>query len=246
VDAAAFAAELQRLDASPQALAPDERAQLERDGFVVLSGVLDPADARAWADAVERLAGEGAARGTGHVEDLLARDGRFARALAAPRVLAATWHVLRAPFRLCGFSARVPYPGFGAQGLHCDGLSRRSADERSVVTAIWMLDAFDARNGPTRVVPGSQRQPRTPPKALADPAARHPDERRVTGQAGSVLVFDGHLWHSGTRNDGDAPRRSLQVQFVARALAAPTQLPPTPPRELEPRLRALLFEPPRG
>lgn len=242
MDASAFTAELERLGAGPDALTAAEREALAGEGHVVLAGVLAPDVARGWAEAAEALAGAGdAGRGTGHADDLLARDARFAAALVEPRLLAAAWALLAAPFRLAGFSARVPHPGFGAQGLHCDGLPRTSADERSVVTAIWMLDAFDARNGPTRVVPGSQRQPRTPPKALADPAARHPDERRVTGAAGSVLVFDGHLWHSGTRNDSDAPRRSLQVQFVARALASPSQLPPAPPGDLDERLRALLF-----
>jgi ectoine hydroxylase-related dioxygenase (phytanoyl-CoA dioxygenase family) len=44
----------------------------------------------------------------------------------------------------------------------------------------------------------------------------HPDERLVTMPAGSVLVFNGHLWHSGTRNRSTANRDALQLSFSRR------------------------------
>ena len=52
------------------------------------------------------------------------------------------------------------------------------------------------------------------PKSLAQPDARHPRERVVTGPAGSVLVFNGHLWHSGRRNASRGPRRAAQIVIV--------------------------------
>jgi ectoine hydroxylase-related dioxygenase (phytanoyl-CoA dioxygenase family) len=32
-----------------------------------------------------------------------------------------------------------------------------------------------------------------------------------------VIVFNSHLWHGGTRNDTDRPRRALHSYFTRRA-----------------------------
>jgi hypothetical protein len=40
-------------------------------------------------------------------------------------------------------------------------------------------------------------------------------ERVVTGPAGSVLIMNGHIWHSGRRNDGRGRRRAAQMVAVA-------------------------------
>jgi ectoine hydroxylase-related dioxygenase (phytanoyl-CoA dioxygenase family) len=79
------------------------------------------------------------------------------------------------------------------------------------VTAIWMLDEFTPDGGATRVVPRSHRERAAVPKVLAQPGRQHPDEQIVTGMAGDVLVFDAHLWHSGTRNRSGALGRSVQM-----------------------------------
>src|SRR6266699_2515307 len=54
-------------------------------------------------------------------------------------------------------------------------------------------------------------------EALADPAAAHPDEVRLIAPAGTVVVFNSHLWHGGTLNRGDGPRRALHSYFTRRA-----------------------------
>ncbi len=74
---------------------------------------------------------------------------------------------------------------------------------------------------------------------MSAPASRHPDEVLAVASAGSVLVFNGHLWHGGTRNDGTGPRRALQCQFVARDSTPPSD-PPDVPERLGPAARYLL------
>jgi len=85
-----------------------------------------------------------------------------------------------------------------------------------VMTAIWMLDDFTIENGATRVVPGSHVVTTPLAKALAQPLAHHPREIVITGRAGSVLIFNGHLWHSGRKNESRGPRRCVQM-VVQRA-----------------------------
>jgi ectoine hydroxylase-related dioxygenase (phytanoyl-CoA dioxygenase family) len=87
-----------------------------------------------------------------------------------------------------------------------------------MITALWMLDDFTAENGATRVVPGSHRITRALSKNLAQPLARHPDERIVIGRAGDVLIFNAYLWHSGRRNESKGPRRAVQMGLRRGAL----------------------------
>ena len=68
--------------------------------------------------------------------------------------------------------------------------------------------------------PGGARLPPHRPaarEALADPAAPHPDEVRLIAPAGTVVVFNSHLWHGGTQNRSDRPRRALHSYFTRRA-----------------------------
>lgn len=201
-------------------LAAGEREALDGSGFALFERLAEPAWLEAARDAFEATVREapeatGRQSGTRHIEQLDFEEPAFDRAYAHPTLLAAVHHVLHRPFKLLVFGGRDPLPGYGAQGLHTDWMPRTPGEAYSVVTAIWMLDEFTPDNGATRVVPGSHVVPRPLPKAMQAPASSHPDEVRVGGPAGSLLVFNGHLWHSGTRNDSQRPRRSLQLQFVA-------------------------------
>jgi ectoine hydroxylase-related dioxygenase (phytanoyl-CoA dioxygenase family) len=51
---------------------------------------------------------------------------------------------------------------------------------------------------------------------LPDPREDHPDQVTLTAPAGTVIVFNSHLWHGGTRNDTDRPRRALHSYFTRR------------------------------
>jgi ectoine hydroxylase-related dioxygenase (phytanoyl-CoA dioxygenase family) len=132
-----------------------------------------------------------------------------------PALLSAAAHVLGAAAYRSDLHGRNPLPGFGEQGLHTDSRPRARGEPASVLTAIWMLDEFTRDNGATRVVPRSHRLLGAVPKAWAQPGACHPDELVVTGAAGSLLIFSGHLWHSGRRNRSNGPRRA--AQHVLRA-----------------------------
>lgn len=155
--------------------------------------------------------------GTRHAEDLLDQEPWFHELAQHPKVLACSQHVLQRPFRLLFFTGRDPLPGFGQQGLHTDWQPRHPKEAFQVVTALWILDDFTEQNGATRLIPKSHRWPRLLPKTQQRPNARHPDQRLVCTPAASVLIFNGHLWHSGTCNRSTGPRRVLQQQFVATA-----------------------------
>lgn len=199
-----------------------EKDALDRDGYFITAGLVDAA----WLESL-RAAFESPGEkddqgpvindsGTRHISDLVNGDPVFAGVYTHPKILAAVYHVLRCSFRLGQINGRDPLPGYGQQGLHADWVARAKGEPFRIVTTIWLLDDFTAENGATRLVPGTHQLLTPPPKSLAAPASRHPDQRVIVAKAGSVLVFNGHLWHSGTSNKSDQPRRVLQCSYVGK------------------------------
>ncbi len=207
---------LASLGVNDRTLSESQRWALDEAGYLILPGVIDAGSVPRLREAFDRACdAEGIPpRGTRHPRDLLAHDPGFARFLTHPALLASALHVLGRPFR-AGMAGRDPMPGFGQQGLHIDGVDRGPSTPYLAVTALGMIDDFAPDNGSTRVVPGSHLFRRPPPKPFADPASRHPDQIVVTAPAGSVLVFNAHLWHGGTHNRSTGHRRSVQCSFQA-------------------------------
>ena len=191
------------------------RAALDQQGYVVIPDVLDE-------DALDRLCrafveAPPQSDGTQHVE-IAEEDPKLGDWVALdrhPLALAAAQHILKRPFKT-RIHGRNPLPGFGQQGLHADWRPRRAGEPYQAATAIWMLDDFRDENGATRLVPGSHLQTGVVDKTVTQPLARHPRELVIVGRAGSALLFNGHLLHSGRRNESGAPRRA--AQWTATAL----------------------------
>jgi ectoine hydroxylase-related dioxygenase (phytanoyl-CoA dioxygenase family) len=198
-----------------------ERDALDRDGYFIAAGLTDAGwleSLRAGFESADEKEGHGPVNdsGTRHINDLVNRDPVFIAVYTHPKILAAVYHVLRCPFRLGQINGRDPLPGYGQQGLHADWTVRAKGEPFRIVTTIWLLDDFTADNGATRLVPGTHKLLTPPPKSLAAPASRHPNQKVIVAKAGSVLVFNGHLWHSGTTNKSNRSRRVLQCSFVGQ------------------------------
>ena len=223
-----------------------ERDALDRDGYIIAAGLIDAC----WLESLraeferacahDRQASEGKERGTRHANDLVNRDPVFDGVYTNAKVLAAVSHVLRCPFRVGQMNGRDPLHGFGQQGLHADWVARAKGEPFRIVTTIWLLDDFTAENGATRLVPGTHLLLTPPPKSLAAPQSRHPDQKVIVAKAGSVLVLNGHLWHSGTRNNASLPRRVLQCSFVGRDEFRFGRIKVDSPERLVPTVRYIL------
>jgi hypothetical protein len=138
-----------------------------------------------------------------------------------PKLLAAAFHANGdRPFRLAALNARRVAPGAGVQALHQDMppavRTWSSQEHHRGCNAVWMIDEFTVSNGPTRVVPGSHRFGCGPTERMEDPSRPHPDEVQITGPAGSLALFMLDLWHSGTPNRSDRPRRGVFSAWSVR------------------------------
>jgi hypothetical protein len=204
-------------------LDPAIRRQLADDGYAVLPGLIDAAwlnTLRARVEALYAAEGDRAGievhqeAGTRRLANLVDKGSEFDGIVAHPLVLAAVGAVIGRPFRLSSLNARDALLGGGHQPLHVDW-SQPPDGAFHVCNSLWMLDDLDSANGCTRLVPGSHRHRLAPGQALADRAAPHPDEVLLTAPAGSVCIFNGHVWHGGTRNVSGRPRRCLHAYYAA-------------------------------
>jgi ectoine hydroxylase-related dioxygenase (phytanoyl-CoA dioxygenase family) len=212
--------------ATRMSLTEAQRDQLDEQGFLPLPGALDRstvASLRARFDELVGLEGDKAGievhqeDGTDRLANLVDKDPRFDVCWNNPVQLAAVAHVLGwNELKLFSLNARAALPDQGHQALHTDWGAAVPAGLYQICNSVWMLDDFTADNGATRVVPGSHRWGQRPTDVLADPKASHPDQVLVLGEAGTCVVFNSHLWHSGTTNRTDRPRRGLHAAFVRR------------------------------
>lgn len=217
----AWRAALAEIGVTGETLSAEEKRTLDERGYLLLPHAVDPVWLkrlrRAFEASFAAENGLGAhPRGTRHVGGEHLQGELFRGIFTHPKLLAAAAHVLRRPFRLTGIGGRDPLPDHGAQGLHADWGPRQAGDPYYHLNSLWLLDDFTVANGATRVVPGSHQRTGKVPRALSDPASRHPEEHIIVAPAGSALVFNAHLLHSGRRNDSQAVRRVLTCSFVAQ------------------------------
>jgi ectoine hydroxylase-related dioxygenase (phytanoyl-CoA dioxygenase family) len=221
-----LAQSLAELGASPDLLSGPEERLLDEQGYLPMPGVLAPSEVVQLAKRFDDLiaaesdnAGLEAHRedGTDRLANLVDKDPIFDLCWNYPRQLAAAAHVLRwQDFKVFALNGRAALPSSGHQGLHVDWHQAVEPGEYEICNSIWLLDDFTEQNGATRVVPGSHRSGRLPKDVMADPRHPHPEEVLLLGTAGTCVIFNSHLWHSGTENRTYRPRRALHSAFVRR------------------------------
>lgn len=221
-----MATALAELGVTERTLDAASKEQLDRDGFVPLFGVLtDEQVTRIRARLAELMAAEGdraglevhQETGTDRLADLVNKASVFEVCFTDPRVLACVAHVL-GDFKLSSLNSRAALPGQGRQALHAEG-APVGLGPYQVCNSIWLLDDFTEDNGATRVVPGSHRRTVSVRDMMPDPADAHPDEVKLIAPAGTVVVFNSHLWHGGTLNRTGSQRRAVHSYFTRRGNA---------------------------
>ena len=222
---------LQSLGVRDNTLSDEEKRRLDEDGYVTLSNLLSDDQIREFANRLDELLEEEGDQagievhqeeGTARLANLVNKDPMFEICFTHPRLLAAMVHVLGPELKLNSLNSRAALPNAGLQGLHSDWGNPVAPGDYYICNSGWLLDDFTAENGATRIVPGSHRSEKRPQDALADPIAAQPGEIQVVAPAGSVLVFNSHLWHGGALNKTATPRRVIHSAFCRRDLSPQT------------------------
>lgn len=189
-------------------------ARLERDGYVVLPGLLDPGQVRHTHDSLTELLGPlGRNNFEGHltqrVYSVLAKTRAADGLVEHPRVLALLDRLLLPNYLLSQLQVINILPGEKDQLPHADDLFYPVPRPRPAlsVATIWAIDEFTHDNGATVVYPGSHRwaEGRQPSGS---------DRRELAVMApGSCILFLGTLWHGGGSNVSEGPRMAVTAQY---------------------------------
>ena len=154
--------------------------------------------------------------GADRLADLVNKGSVFDIFYTHPRVLAGIEAVLGQEYKLSSLNYRAAKPHQGLQKLHVDWKNTVANGAYKVCNSIWLLDDFTENNGSTRIVPKTHTWSILPEDAMADPTDKHPDEIRIIAPAGSVFIFNSHVWHGGTTNHTERDRRSIHSYFCTR------------------------------
>lgn len=222
---------------------------LREHGGVVVRGLADDAlltrldaELRPYLERTPYSEGSFTGRHTRRTARLIAKSVACRELAEHPLIVAAASELFQNgcyDFQLASTSAIQIDPGQPAQSLHRDDnvYPFRHPGPPSVLVVIWAIDAFTHDNGATRVIAGShlwddQQKP------------RDDEAESVVMPRGSVLLFDGALYHGGGENRSDRSRlaclfgyglgwlRQLENQYLA--------VPPALARTLTPSLQRLV------
>jgi ectoine hydroxylase-related dioxygenase (phytanoyl-CoA dioxygenase family) len=225
---------------------------MQRDGFTIVEGVMDGDLVAALRDDLERLERELAAQPaanlfeglrTVRIYNLLVHGALYQQVAAHEAILPIVEGVLDAGCLVSSLSSIAIGPGEAAQPLHADDqLIPLAKPHISIIcNTMWALTDFTAENGATRVVPGSHRADRSP-QPFGEPAEA--ETRAAEMPAGSVLVFDGSIWHGGGANRTGARRLGVAMNYCAGWMRQQENqqlgIPRALARTFSPRLRKLV------
>lgn len=205
--------------AAESKLPPDAARQLCNLGFVILPGPVILGGCVRLSDAYDKAVltadpEDVSIRSSTRVHDFVNRGPEFDGIYLYPPVLAACCQIIGRPFKLSTMLARTLEPGAPAQPLHVD--VQREADGWPLVGFILMVDEFHAENGATRFVPGSHWLSLEPGELMKGATAACAEQVPAWGPAGSIIIFNGSVWHGHTANRSAGRRRSIQGAFIPR------------------------------
>jgi ectoine hydroxylase-related dioxygenase (phytanoyl-CoA dioxygenase family) len=222
--------------------------RMERDGYTIVEGAIEPALLDELSADLARLEAELDAKPAANIFEglrtvrlynLLARGAVYQKIPVHENVLPIVERVLDRGCLISSLSSIAICPGEDAQPIHADDqvIPLPKPHAPIICNTMWALTDFTPENGATRVIPGSHKADRSP--ALGESHDTIP----AAMPRGSVLVFSGSIWHGGGANATGARRVGVAMNYCAgflrqqenQQLGIPLEIAKT----FSPRLRRL-------
>jgi ectoine hydroxylase-related dioxygenase (phytanoyl-CoA dioxygenase family) len=233
--------------------AQDVARRLMNDGYVVVTGMMDPPHVQAARDDLDRVlgttrTGRNSFEGfdTQRIYALFAKTRTFDQAATDPLLLGVLDEVLQHYQLSAPVGIRIG-PGEKSQILHRDDSIYPVPEPHPtlVVNTMWPLDEFTAQNGATRFIPGSHQW-----EPGRTPAPDDPVEQAIMSP-GSAMFYLGGLWHGGGANDTGTPRLGVILEYAAgwlrpqenHCLAVPREVAAGLPERLQELLGYNIYPP---
>ncbi|WP_394823481.1 phytanoyl-CoA dioxygenase family protein [Pendulispora albinea] len=223
--------------------------RLARDGYTIVEDAIEPDLIDRIARDLERLERELGAKPavnlfegtkTVRIYNLLAHGKLYEAIPVHENVLPIVEAVLDRGCLVSSLSSIAIDPGQDAQPVHADDqlIPLGKPHAPIICNTMWALTDFTEANGATRVVPGSHHRDRSPELGV------HYDTVPAEMPRGSVLVFNGSLWHGGGANRTSMRRVGIAMNYCAGFLRQQENqqlgIPLETARGFSPRLRKLV------
>jgi ectoine hydroxylase-related dioxygenase (phytanoyl-CoA dioxygenase family) len=221
---------------------------IRRDGFTIVENAIAPDLVTALNAALVRLerdlnvkpAGNGfEGHRTVRIYNLLAHGAPFAEVPIHASVLPIVEGVLDSQCLISSLSSIAIDPGETAQPIHADDqvIPLEKPHAPIVCNSMWALTDFTEANGATRLVPGSHLKDNPEYGGAYETIAAEMPK-------GSVLLWDGALWHGGGANRTDTRRTGIAMNYCAGFIRQQENqqlgLGPTLVKSFPPRLQELV------
>jgi len=88
-----------------------------------------------------------------------------------------------------------------------------------------MVDEFRSDNGATRFILGSHKWSTIPDDLINNCVSAYENQVVACGASGSMIIYNGSVWHGHTANSSGKPRRSIQGAYIRREARSWGNLP---------------------
>jgi ectoine hydroxylase-related dioxygenase (phytanoyl-CoA dioxygenase family) len=223
--------------------------RIAEEGYTIVEDAIEPALLDALAEDLERLEAKLGARPatnlfeglhTVRIYNLLARGKVFEEVPVHGSVLPIVERVLDRGCLVSSLSSIAIGPNETAQPVHADDMliPLPRPHVPIVCNTMWALTDFTDENGATRVIPKSHLLDHAPE------LGKTYDTIPAVMKRGSVLVFNGSIWHGGGANRTEKRRVGIAMNYCAgwirqqenQQLGIPIEIAKT----FSPRLRKLV------
>jgi ectoine hydroxylase-related dioxygenase (phytanoyl-CoA dioxygenase family) len=223
-------------------------AEVRERGYTIVENAIAPELVEALDAALARLERDLGARPAenqfeGHrtvrIYNLLAHGAPFAEVPVHAAVLPIVEGVLDPGCLISSLSSIAIDAGEVAQPIHSDDqvIPLEKPHAPLVCNSMWALTDFTEANGATRLVPGSHKKPSPEYGGQYETIAAEMPK-------GSVLIWDGALWHGGGANRSDKRRTGVAMNYCAGFIRQQENqqlgVPPELARGFPPRLQELM------
>jgi len=198
----------------------EHAARIERDGYTIVLDALAPDFVAELSDDLLRLERELGIRPysndfegarTVRIYNLLVHGKLYERIPVHENVLPIVERVLDPGCLVSSLSSIAIGPDEKPQPIHADDqvIPIPKPHPAIVCNSMWALTDFTEENGATRILPGSHKRDHSPTYG------KHYESVPSVMPRGSVMVYDGALWHGGGANRTRERRVGIAMNYCA-------------------------------
>jgi ectoine hydroxylase-related dioxygenase (phytanoyl-CoA dioxygenase family) len=221
-------------------------AQIESDGYTIVENVLAQDKLDEIAKDLLRLEEEleikphdnpFEGKDTVRTYNLLVHGELYGEFAVHPQILPIVEGILSSSCLISSLSSIAIRGGEAAQPIHADDqVIPLDKPHRAIVcNTMWAITDFTAENGATRIIPGSHKRDHNPAFGT------HYESDAAVMKAGSVMVFNGSMWHGGGANQTTERRVGVAMNYCAgyirqqenQQLGVPIELVKKMPKRLQ-------------